>query len=182
MTRDVSADDWELVPIRADVRVRGHTYAPDVIERCYALWAFRCARNCRAVARMYAAEAPDGEPVPVFSTIHKWALADNWEQRRRDDFARNHGESLYDMQLDALANMRLHLDTIADAQAGAFDDNPAAGIVRLKAGELAGKLVDRGILPLAPKPQVPETIDEDKPRDQREAEALAAMKRDRGIA
>lgn len=177
MTHDDMTDQWEPVPIRESVRPAVISYAPDVVERCYQLWAWRCARSPRAVERTYRDEVPPGTPVPTYNTIRDWAIRDNWDGRRRDDFVRNCGDNLYDMQMDAATNIRRQLDIIAEVQAGLFDDNPAAALVRLKAGELAGKLVERGILPLMPKPLEAATIDEDKPRDQREAEALQAMVR-----
>lgn len=167
------------VPIRAEVVSAGGDYGEEVRARCYALWAFRAARNNRAVERLYAAEMGEGADVPSYNTIRRWAMAEGWEERRRADFAANHGETLYDMQLDALGIMRRHIDVMAEAQAGAYDDNPAAGIVRLKPGELLGKVIERGILPLMPKPQERALDADAMSKDDAEAHAMRQIARGR---
>lgn len=174
MTRDDRTDSWEPVPIREDVSPAVIRYAPDVVERCYQLWAWRCARSPRAVERTYRDEVPEGTPVPTYTTIRDWAIRDHWDTRRRDDFARNCGDNLYDMQVDAATNIRRQLDIVAEIQAGLFDHDPAAALVRLKAGELAVKLVERGIVPLMPKPIEPEANTDGMTREEREAKAMAA--------
>lgn len=179
MTTDDSEATGKPTPIRGEVVPAVVSYADDVMERCYELWAGRTARNNRATARLYAAEVEPGTPTPTYETIRTWAARHHWEERRRADYERNHGESLYDIQLDTLALMRRSVDVMAEAQSGAYDDNPAAGIVRLKAGELVGKIVERGILPLMPKPRDLPLDTDSMSREDAEAHAMQAIARGR---
>lgn len=167
------------VPIRGEVVAQRVSHGEDVRERCYALWSTRCARNCRATARHYAAEGGEDAPTPTYETIRRWAIHGGWEQRRRDDFERNHGDRLYDMQLDILAIMDRHIAVMAEAQAGAFDANPAAGIVRLKPGELVGKIIERGVLPLMPRPRELPVETASMTREEMEDEAMTMIARGR---
>jgi hypothetical protein len=182
MASDDNALPAKLLPIRAEVVTGVIEYGDDVKDRCYALWAWRTARNCRAVERLYAAEAGEDAPVPSYNTIRGWSIRERWDERRRGEFALHHGETLYDMQLDTLAIMRRHIDTMAEAQSGAYDDNPAAGIVRLKAGELTGKIIERGVLPLMPKPIEQPKDTASMSREEQEAHATAAIARKKGTS
>lgn len=182
MVTDDTRSVAKPVPIRGEVVPARVTYEVDVRERCYELWSTRCARNYRAVERVYASQLDPNTPTPTYETIRRWANQEGWEQRRRDDYERGHGETLYDLQLDTLAIMRRHVDVMADAQSGAYDDNPAAGLVRLKPGEMAGKIIERGVLPLMPKPRELPADTSDMPRDEREQKARQGIVRTKGTA
>ena len=54
--------------------------------------------------------------------------------------------------MKALAIMEGHLDACLDAPGRVFDDAPMVALVRLKPGELVGRLVERNIVPLLPPP------------------------------
>lgn len=157
MASDDRDDGRHLAPVRVihGEVVGGRGYDDAVRERCYALWSTLAAMNARATARWYASEVEPGDPAPTAETIRQWAIAGDWMARRADDYRRNHGQRLFDLQLRYFAIMEAHVEVMAQAQAGAWDDNPAAGIVRLKPGELAGRIIERGIVPLMPAvPQV----------------------------
>lgn len=141
-----------LLPAPRDAR----QYAPDVIERCYHLWRMS-AGSLRAAARRYADEVPDGAPVPAHQTLSDWARDYGWDARWTAEYERDQGRDIYAIERRATQLIQEHLSIMAEAQAGAFDNNPAAGIVRLKPGELLGRLLEKRVLHLAPSP--PATTD-----------------------
>jgi hypothetical protein len=80
-------------------------------------------RNAEATRRRYQDEAEPDAPIPSARTI------------------RTH-----------FAAIQAGLEILLLAGAGAFDDNPAAGMVRLKAVDIALRAVERGVFPLIPSP------------------------------
>jgi hypothetical protein len=85
---------------------------------------------------------------------------------------------LHELQLQVLAIMRGHADASLRAQAGEFDHNPAAGIVRLKPGELWGRAIERGIVTLIPSlPQATERDWEEMSTEEKEAFMRGEYKR-----
>jgi hypothetical protein len=74
-------------------------------------------------------------------------------------------------------------EQILAAQTGAFDENPAAGLVRLKATEIGLRQLERGVISLeAEAPE--ENVDDDAgltraEREARAGERMAQRKQDR---
>jgi hypothetical protein len=129
-------------------------YDPDVKARCYEIWAGPGGGNAAATARYYEREALEQDPeagTPTRQAIVKWAKEEDWAGRFLEELRRNHGLTRFELEVKALAALRGHFDVMLEAQAGAFDHNPAAGIVRLKPGDWIGRLVERGIFSLEPE-------------------------------
>ena len=111
-------------------------FADDVVERCYEIWAGLAAMNAEATERRYSLEVGEGAPVPTAHTIRSWVVALNWREQRNEDFKRNHGERVFEIEMRDLANYEASQAEVSKVLAGVYDDNPAGGALRLQAHEL----------------------------------------------
>ena len=173
----------DIVPLRRDVAPAGFAYDDETRVRCFILYATFAARNCAAVARLYASEvAGQDVPVPDTRTIQLWAAADDWS-RQADDLWRNtKGRTSYELQILSQANTMMGAKALHDILTGADQRELNERIVTLKAIEVAMKAREK--LPELARIEPPEDrdLDDDKPRDQREAEALSGIARTKGTA
>ena len=157
---------------------RSLAYADDVQERCYAIWSTSAAMNAEATVARYAAEVGADVPVPHPTTVNRWVRDQDWHSRRNEDFERNHGERLYEMQMRKLMQFEASDDELSKVLAGLFDDNPMAGALRIKVRELIGREVERLQAFAQIVPQVPAKVAKDFSAlslDEREAAMKAAV-------
>lgn len=153
MSNEDEREETKPAPLRVvpDAVIR---YDDDVRETCYAIWSTVAYMSPARTARWFARECQDVAHMPNADTIAYWARRDRWLERSQEDERRFHGQRLLRLQQKWFAAVEGSADVMLDAQAGAYDDNPAAGLVRMKAGELAIRAVERRVLPLMPpKPQ-----------------------------
>ena len=73
--------------------------------------------------------------------------------------------------------MRLGLQNLLLAATGAFKDDPQDGAIRLKAAELAIRLVERGVIPLTVHPPMEAVDTSNLSREEQEAQARASLVR-----
>jgi hypothetical protein len=162
-----------IVPLPSQALAPGESYPDAVVERAYELWAV--TRNAAAAARMLREElhAELGPQVttPSERQLRAWTHYHGWTARADEDWRRHQGRNLFELQAQAVAAVRLGVQNLLLAASGAFADNPQDGVIRLKAAELAIRLVERGVIPLSVQP--PESIVDtsDLPRDEQEARA-----------
>ena len=120
--------------------------------------------------------------MPDTRTIQLWAAADDWS-RQADDLWRNtKGRTSYELQILSQANTMMGAKALHDILTGADQRELNERIVTLKAIEVAMKAREK--LPELARIEPPEDrdLDDDKPRDQREAEALSGIARTKGTA
>ena len=162
-----------LVPLPARPLAPGESYPDAVVERAFELWAV--TRNAAATARMLREElhAELGPQVttPSERQIRAWTHYHGWTARADEDWRRHQGRNLFELQAQAVAAVRLGVQNLVLAASGAFADNPQDGGIRLKAAELAIRLVERGVIPLSLQPPEPAVDTSDLPRDEQEARA-----------
>lgn len=145
--------DLVVVPMRAsDAPARFEPWGADVVERCYELWSTVGGRNAEATVLKLQEECADDEPisVPTSRTVRRWAAFHAWQVRADADFQQHHGRELHELQVMTLAAVKVGIQNLLLAGLGGFDNNPGAGVIRLKASELATRIVERGVLPLMP--------------------------------
>ena len=142
-----------------------------LIERGYELFATVAGGNCAHVQRLLAAELDDGEPVPTRQTVYNWSIQYGWRERRDLSLRETRGRTHYELALLWRAIVLGSGEQILAAQTGAFDDNPAAGLVRLKASEIGMRQLERGVIRLDAEP--PEQVTDESHLTRQEREALA---------
>lgn len=168
----------EIVPLRREVRPAGFVYDDETRVRCFVLFATMGARNCAATARLFANEV-EGLDIraPDARTIQLWAAEDDWNGQADNLWRNTKGRDLQELRHLASANTLLSQKAMHDILTGLDRRSVEERLITLKAIEVTMRSRER--LPELAKIEPPEetTIDEDKPRDQREAEALQAMVR-----
>jgi hypothetical protein len=151
----------------------GESYPDLVVERAYELWSV--TRNAAAAARMLQEElhAELGSQVmtPSERQVREWVHFHAWTDRADEDWRRHQGRNLFELQAQAVAAVRLGVQNLLLAASGAFAENPQDGVIRLKAAELAIRLVERGVIPLSVQPPEPAVDTSNLPRDAKEARA-----------
>jgi hypothetical protein len=156
------------------------SYSDDVIERCFCFWSTIAGRNAEATQRHYQADVEDDEPIPSARTIRHWAVQFRWAARADAEYQDQHSQRLYDLQLTVFNTVEAAAQNLLLVASGAFDDNPHAGLLRLKSSELALRSVERGVFPVQPKPPLATSDDwASKSLEEREAimrEAIQAQK------
>lgn len=171
-------DEFAVVPLPVRALAPGESYPDVVVERSYELWAV--TRNAEAVAHMLRDELGPEGPTPSARQIRQWAHFHAWTARADNDWRQHQGRNLFELQAQAVAAVRLGLQNLLLAAAGAFKDDPHDGAIRLKSAELAIKLVEKGIIPLSVHPPEPPAANENEPREVREALAMNAITRGTG--
>jgi hypothetical protein len=141
----------------AEPPARFHPWPDDVKERCRELWSSVGNRNAGRVTWLYAREVPEGTAIPASVTIRQWARDDDWEAWANGELARTKGKTLHQLQVGWLRALQLSQEVQIDAMLGAFDGNPGAGAVRIKAAESVQRIVAQaGLLALLPaEPEEP---------------------------
>jgi hypothetical protein len=128
----------------------------DTRERCYELWSTLGGRDSARTTRLLAAET-ENAPVPAAASIRRWSAAEAWTARADADLERSHGRTLYELQVGWLAGLRLAQKVLLDGMTGDFDDLPMGGASRLKAAEIALRVIERaGLLALLPQAEAKE--------------------------
>jgi hypothetical protein len=146
------------------------SFPDDVIEASFMFWSSVAGRNAEATRRRLEADSPTGAAVPSARTIRGWAIARGWAERADAELRSRHSQRLYALQSQMFAAVEAGIETLLLAQAGAFDDDPMAGALRIKACDVALRAVERGVFPLMPPPpQVAERAWETMSREEREA-------------
>jgi hypothetical protein len=153
----------------------GEAYPDFVIERCYELWA--TCRNAEATAHMLAEELGPETQAPSARRIREWVHFRAWTARADEQWRQHHGRDLFELQAQAVAALRLGLQNLLLAAAGAFADNPQDGAIRLKSAELAIKLVEKGVIPLAIQPPEEAVETSTLSRAEKEAKAMQGIAR-----
>jgi hypothetical protein len=155
-------------------------FSDDVRARCFVHFATDAARNCAHVERLMAAELEGtDEPIPTRQTVAAWARDDGWH-RQADDLMRSTRDwTREQLQAYVFANALLGQRRRHEVLLGMVTD-PAQAAMYLKAGELADRFVER-VLPLTAirPPEDRQDEDDDLPREEREARAMAAIARGR---
>jgi hypothetical protein len=154
------------------------------IERGFELFATVAGGNCAHVQRLLAAEIGDEGAVPTRQTVYNWSVQFGWRERRDLVIVETKGRTKYELALLWRAIVLGGGEQILAAQTGAFDDNPAAGLVRLKATEIGMRQLERGVISLEAEPPEEKVDDEeDLSRAEKEARAgerMAQRKQGRG--
>jgi hypothetical protein len=174
----------EIVPFtHGDAQVR---YPDDIKDLAFRLWSTFCGGDSAATERMLIIELDAGVPVPTRQTIAKWARDEGWAALRDEGWRNLKGRTVYELRVAMLSNVVLAQKIKRDAMTGAYSDDVPAGALRLKAAELADRLLERAVIALG----VPDAPDEDAPeadshlsRAEREAkiiERMAQRKREAG--
>jgi hypothetical protein len=154
------------------------------IERGFELFATVAGGNCAHVQRLLAAEIGDEGPVPTRQTVYNWCVQFGWRERRDLVIEETKGRTRYELALLWRAIVLGSGEQILAAQTGAFDENPAAGLVRLKASEIGMRQLERGVIQLDAEP--PEENGDDDAgltraeREARAGERMAQRKQGRG--
>jgi hypothetical protein len=170
-----------LVPLPSDRPARFESWPEDVQARCRELWSTVGNRNASRVKWLYSREVPENVAIPSASTIRRWAHDEAWASWANGELERTRGKTFYQLQTTWLHSLQLSQEVQIDAMLGRFDDNPAAGAVRIKAAESVQRVIAQaGLLaPLPVKPPV-ELADAERQgmsREEQEARALAALVR-----
>ena len=174
MSKDTEPVRGTIVPLPSRSLAPGEAWSQEIVASAFVLWA--SCRNAEATARMLTdelREAGHTGPTPSARTIRQWTDYHQW--RRQADVAwREHkARDLFELQAQAVAAVRVGLQNLLLAATGAFADSPQDGVIRLKAAELAIRLVERGVIPLSAQPPE-EAIDiSHLSRDEQEARARA---------
>lgn len=172
-----------IIPIRGEVvpQSPGDSWPEDIREELYQ--CFKVTRSAPRARRWYMRSVGEDAPVPAERTIYDWMRFYDWPARAEAEYRLEHGTVLYETERQSLANYIVALHIEADALTGAFDENPMAGAIRLKASEHAQKRHERRIQTQAPKP--PEELSADTAgmsRDERESKARRSLKPGRDSA
>jgi hypothetical protein len=123
-------------------------YDEDMRARAFVLWTTEAGRNCAAVARLLAEEfANEGLNTPHRSVIAVWASQDDWANQADEMWRNTRLWSARQLQTVALGNVLLASRRRQEVLLGKYDEDIGAGLLMLKAGELADRLV-RDVLPL----------------------------------
>lgn len=146
------SDESNAVDIVRD-RTYDQAYAAAEKARAFELWATTCNQNCAEVERHLRLEAReravevDGvlmvDPVPAATTIARWARMEDWRGSAYALLAEVLGETKTDWAVRIRQLVNAALDDITAIQLGAYDHNPMAGALHLKASELALKAIGR---------------------------------------
>ena len=161
--------ELSLVPLPHHKLAPGESYPDAIVERGYEHWAI--TRNAEAVAQMLHNEFGSAVQTPSARCIRQWVHYYGWPVRADADWRSNQGKSLFVMQVQAVAAFRLGLQNLLLAATGGIPD-PADAVIRLKAAELAIRLVEKGVIPLAAINPPIEDVDE-RMLSRPEREALA---------
>jgi hypothetical protein len=170
---DHSTAERSLVPLPSHKLSPGESYPDAMVERGYEHWSV--TRNAEAVAQMLRNEFGPEIQTPSARCIREWVHFHAWTARADDDWRTNQGRNLFEMRAQAAASFRLGLHNLLLAATGGIPD-PADAMIRLKAAELAIRLVERGVIPLAAIEPPTENVDTSRlTRAEREALAMARM-------
>ncbi len=175
MAEDREPPTGTLVPLPSRPLAVGDPYPDFVVERAYELWSV--CRNAEATAHMLAEELSPGVPSPSARRIREWVHFHAWTARADNDWRTHQGRSLFELQAQAVGAVRLGLQNLLLAAAGAFKDDPQDGMLRLKSAELAIKLVERGVIPLSVQPPAEAADTGTLSREEKEARAMAGIAR-----
>lgn len=167
--------EFAIVPLPSRPLAPGEPYPDSMVERSFELWS--TCRNAEAVAQMLRAELGPEVTTPSARQVRHWAIFHGWTARADDDWRRTQGRSLFELQAQAVAAVRLGLQNLLLAASGAFQDNPHDGAIRLKAAELAIRLVERGVIPLSVQPPMEAVAASNLSREEQEAQARANLVR-----
>lgn len=168
-----------IVALPREVEAERVVYDDEARVRCFVLFATFGARNCAAVARLYEQEVKTlGLPAPDVRTIQRWANDEDWNGQADNLWRETKGRSNYELQILFQANTMQGQKALHNILTGMDERSIEERVVTLKAIEVAMR--SRKELPELARIEPPEVKGEDqkdKPRDQREAEALAAITR-----
>jgi hypothetical protein len=150
----------EVIRAAPERPARFEAYPPEVMRRAYEVWSTIAGRSGARVVRVLAREYGEEVALPTPSTVNRWASEEAWASRATADLHQSQGKSLYELQVAWLAAVQGAVDVILDAETGAYDGDPAAGAIRLKAAELAMRPVERGVISLVPSAPPPSELED----------------------
>ncbi len=151
-----------------------------MIERAFEIYTTVAGRNCAHVQRLLAAEIGDEGPAPTRQTVHNWSIQHAWRERADVQLRETAGRTAHELALLWRSIVLGGAEAILAAQTGAFDDDPAAGAVRLKAAEIGLRPIISGAISLSaiqPPPDPREEDEQSLTREEREARVMAAIAR-----
>jgi hypothetical protein len=161
-------------------------FPEDVKDLAFGLWETFCGGDSAAVERLLREELPEGAPIPTRQSIARWARDEDWAAKREAGWRNVKGRTVFELKLAMLGNVVLAQKIKRNAMTGAYDDTPQVAAIRLKAAELADRLLERAVIGLAePEPPDAGATDEDErnmTRAEREArigERMAARRQAR---
>jgi len=171
----------DLVVLTGRPLAPGDAWDDATKARLRELWATVAGRDAAAAVRLFTAESEPGTPAPSERTVRYWVQRERWDQWGDDLWTQSGKRALYTLQSEMLANFMLAQRVLRDAMTGAYAGREAEGVLALKAAELSGRMIERGVLPLAPiAPPVEPTDTTHLPREAREAVAMAGIVRQAG--
>jgi hypothetical protein len=132
------------------VQKPGDAWPDEVVARHFEFYASLAFKNCAKACRLFRAENPGWDKYPDENTVRSWAQFYAWEAMVDGDLERTQGRRLHTLRQQWFGLMEQAADNIALAGAGAFDDNPQAGVVRIQAAKIAMEPIVRGVIPLSP--------------------------------
>lgn len=167
-----------IVPLTRDKNLDVARYDDETRMRCYVIYATFAARNCAKTVRLYANEVHAlGLPVPDVATVKRWAADDDWYHQADDMWRSSKGRTPYELQLLTAANTMQGQYALHDILTGQDERPIEERLVTLKAIEVAMKTRERVPDLARVEPPEPDTIDDDLPREEREAIAMRAVAR-----
>jgi hypothetical protein len=136
----------------AVVRAQPLAFGDDIRDRAKVLWLTVCNQNARAVEWMLEQESRERsngtgeavEPWPAASTIWNWSRAGDWAGDLKRDLAENIGADGVSLKIKTDRQKHMAADSLTEVFLGVYDQNPAAGALRIKAAELTLKMSGRG--------------------------------------
>jgi hypothetical protein len=174
---DHPTGELSLVALPPHKLAPGESYPDAMVERGFDHWSM--TRNAEAVAQLLRTEFGPEVRTPSARCIREWVHYHGWPARADHDWRSNQGRTLFEMRVQAVAGFRLGLQNLLLAATGGIPD-PADAVVRLKAAELAIRLVERGVIPLAAiEPPTADVDERTLSRPEREALAGERMARRR---
>ncbi len=170
----------EIVPAPAESRPARVAYDEETRARCFVLYATFAARNCAAVARLYAEEVKSLDlPAPDVRTLQHWANDEQWNAQADTLWRHTKGRTSYELQILSQANTMQGAKALHDILTGLDTRDLNERVITLKAIEVAMKAREK--LPELARIEPPEeTLDTDGLSKQDiEANAMNAITRGR---